>query len=382
VTVTTPVTTAEPVTEPVTVTDPATPPLWHARRVTAGAAQDASEAAEALRVFGLMPDQLAGESAELLQIVDFDAAREVINSKHEEEPVTVTEAVPDVDTSPAAVRAWAKQERLRVASLGKIPQAIMNAYLAAHGVPLAEQARIARPTSAPLPAGQAKPKPAAPKPAPSKALRPPTTAQALDTLPEPAVTVPAPDVTPEPAPVTPPATGVTVEDLREQLDRLGAAFSAKQAEVARLIEERDRLQRGGAELGRQIERYLTWVLDATAMHDLIDEEGDGDWQLVWERLAELRPELEQVRAELAQQREENAGHLRKIARLERAIDLPLLPEPIADLLNAWHRLFEKASRVETEAGHTIAELALPALVTETADHVHDLIRLLDGDVTR
>ena len=59
------------------------------------------------------------------------------------------------------------------------------------------------------------------------------------------------------------------------------------AEIDRLIAERDMLKRGGAELGRQIERYLTWVLDATGMHHLIDEDGDGDWELVWERLAEM-----------------------------------------------------------------------------------------------
>jgi len=57
--------------------------------------------------------------------------------------------------------------------------------------------------------------------------------------------------------------------------------------VERLAERADALERGGRELGRQIERYLTWVLDATGMHHLIDEDGDGDWELVWDRLREL-----------------------------------------------------------------------------------------------
>jgi hypothetical protein len=78
--------------------------------------------------------------------------------------------------------------------------------------------------------------------------------------------------------------------------RLGESFTAHQAEALAeagllrdqaVIDERDMLKRGGAELGRQIDHYLTWVLDATGMHHLIDEDGDGDWELVWEQLAEM-----------------------------------------------------------------------------------------------
>lgn len=70
------------------------------------------------------------------------------------------------------------------------------------------------------------------------------------------------------------------------------------AEVDRLTGERDVLKRGGAQLGRIIDRHVEWVLDATDMHDAIDEDGDGDWELIWEKLAALRPDRDQLQARL------------------------------------------------------------------------------------
>lgn len=64
-------------------------------------------------------------------------------------------------------------------------------------------------------------------------------------------------------------------------------FGVTALEIGEFADRADALERGGRELGRQIQRYLTWVLDATGMHHLIDEDGDGDWELVWERLAEM-----------------------------------------------------------------------------------------------
>lgn len=410
------VTTVTPA-EPPTVTDPATAPLWHARRVTAGRAGDVTVVAELLALCGLLPAQLAGESAHLLGITDFDKARALLDETNEEDSMaTALDIAPDIDTSPATIRTWAKEQRLRVSAMGKIPQAIENAYLAAHGIPLAEQAKIARPT-----------------------------APGLDDLPvtvdEDAVTVTPPAVTPEPEPVTvepvtvtPEPDAVTAEpdpvtvetgpigtaivagwDGRHRvmrvdhsvrgevgwiavsawpLARFGILFEDDEisdfvpddmtslvAEVeqrtvefgakVKLAQEQartiERLESGGRELGRQIERYLTWVLDATGMHHLIDETGDGDWELVWERLAEMGREAARPAA----------------APPTVVSTLPgPLPDEIVELLRAWHALFEKADTVDTSAGHTLAEIAAPALVSETADQIHDLIRLLDGDVSR
>lgn len=68
-----------------------------------------------------------------------------------------------------------------------------------------------------------------------------------------------------------------------------------------LLAEVEKLRRGGKELGRIIERQCLDVLEITGMHHVIDADGDGDWGLVWERLAEMaaaRAEVEKLRGAL------------------------------------------------------------------------------------
>ena len=71
-----------------------------------------------------------------------------------------------------------------------------------------------------------------------------------------------------------------------------------EAEVRRLTEESERLKRGGTELGRILDRALMMALDASGCHDVIEEDGDGDWEVVWETLAGLRPRAEAAEAEV------------------------------------------------------------------------------------
>jgi hypothetical protein len=89
-----------------------------------------------------------------------------------------------------------------------------------------------------------------------------------------------------------------------------AAMAVADAEVTamarkaarRIVDERRELaryKRGGKTLGEIIEWQCRAVLDASGMHHLINEDGDGDWGLVWERLAELRPRLEAAEVKLA-----------------------------------------------------------------------------------
>ena len=67
-----------------------------------------------------------------------------------------------------------------------------------------------------------------------------------------------------------------------------AEFIAHSPEdIAALIGEVERLRRSGATLGLVIKEQCQAALDATGLHDLIDETGDGDWGTVWETVAEI-----------------------------------------------------------------------------------------------
>jgi hypothetical protein len=78
-----------------------------------------------------------------------------------------------------------------------------------------------------------------------------------------------------------------------------AELAPLRARVAELEAEVERLKRGGAELGRILDRTLRDALDASGRHDVIGDDGDGDWEVVWETLAELRPRAERAEAALA-----------------------------------------------------------------------------------
>ena len=58
--------------------------------------------------------------------------------------------------------------------------------------------------------------------------------------------------------------------------------------------ERDELakyKRGAKTLGEIIEKQCRDVLEVTGLHHLINEDGDGHWDVVWMRLFEMRDEL-------------------------------------------------------------------------------------------
>lgn len=77
----------------------------------------------------------------------------------------------------------------------------------------------------------------------------------------------------------------------------GANIVAR-AVMAVADEELAMYKRGGKTLGETIDWQCRAVLDATGMHHVIGEDGDGDWALVWEHLAELRPRLDAAEAKL------------------------------------------------------------------------------------
>ena len=66
-----------------------------------------------------------------------------------------------------------------------------------------------------------------------------------------------------------------------------AVITVADQEQAELRAELEKYKRGAQTLGHTIEWQCRAVLDATGMHHVIGEDGDGDWALVWERLAEM-----------------------------------------------------------------------------------------------
>lgn len=82
----------------------------------------------------------------------------------------------------------------------------------------------------------------------------------------------------------------TTEALADRI-RSEAAIADRPGQMDRLnqiADEVDRLKRGAETLGKVIEQQCQMVLDITGAHDLIDDDGDGDWGAVWDRLYELR----------------------------------------------------------------------------------------------
>jgi hypothetical protein len=87
--------------------------------------------------------------------------------------------------------------------------------------------------------------------------------------------------------------------LRAEVESRGEQICSLVDRKAVLRDEVERLRRGGSDLGKIIDRHCQMVLDATGLHDWIDEDGDGDWGAVWENLATLRPRAEAAEAKVA-----------------------------------------------------------------------------------
>lgn len=66
--------------------------------------------------------------------------------------------------------------------------------------------------------------------------------------------------------------------------------------IAELEAELEKQKRGGRTIGKAIDRTLKWVIEASNSEDLIGDDGDGDWEIVWDRLFQLRPDLDAANA--------------------------------------------------------------------------------------
>ncbi|WP_280474804.1 hypothetical protein [Nocardia asiatica] len=67
--------------------------------------------------------------------------------------------------------------------------------------------------------------------------------------------------------------------------------------LADLFDHIETLQRGGELLAHALKTYNQIALDVTGLHDVINENGDGDWQVVWENVADLGDQLARLRAD-------------------------------------------------------------------------------------
>ena len=75
----------------------------------------------------------------------------------------------------------------------------------------------------------------------------------------------------------------------------GAADAILAAGYSKHSEELAKYKRGAKTLGEIIEKQCRDVLDVTGLHHLINEDGDGHWDVVWMRLFEMRDELEDLK---------------------------------------------------------------------------------------
>jgi len=66
-------------------------------------------------------------------------------------------------------------------------------------------------------------------------------------------------------------------------------YETLQCRLREVTDERDRLKRGGAELGKSLVFWMNLAVEVSGSQDCIDEDGDGDWELVAERLAAMAP---------------------------------------------------------------------------------------------
>lgn len=80
--------------------------------------------------------------------------------------------------------------------------------------------------------------------------------------------------------------------------------------VRELVAELERARRACKTLSETVEKQCRMALDASGLHHLIDEDGDGDWGLVWERLAEHKAEVEKLRGAM----ETIRGHCTDLGR--------------------------------------------------------------------
>ncbi|MBF6515557.1 hypothetical protein IU421_14890 [Nocardia cyriacigeorgica] len=145
-----------------------------------------------------------------------------------------------------------------------------------------------------------------------------------------------------------------VEDVASTVRRFSATLDERDALRARVAELEDQAAAlADTEMERaRLSLYARHALDAAGLHHLIDEDSDGDWGAVWERLAEMGAELNGLR--------EVAEHHLKVIRKQQGETARLtaaLTEANDARAGALERIRELAARIaELEAQQPYREV--------------------------
>ncbi|MHA3724335.1 hypothetical protein ACXR2T_10690 [Leucobacter sp. HY1910] len=88
-----------------------------------------------------------------------------------------------------------------------------------------------------------------------------------------------------------------IEEARRQVAHI-VDKSKRERLISDLADALERSKRGGATLGQIIKRQGDDIVKITKSQDLIGDDGDGDWELVWERAFKMRADLDVLEARL------------------------------------------------------------------------------------
>ncbi|MCC3333530.1 hypothetical protein [Nocardia abscessus] len=141
-------------------------------------------------------------------------------------------------------------------------------------------------------------------------------------------------------------------DLLHERGRL----AARVAELERQVEQ---AREGGKFLGEAIAELNDIALDATGMHDAIDENRNGDWQAVWENVSDLGERLRAAQRRIADLQAMNSGAEHRIDELESDLVRIAKLEAERDSARAQFGLLfdflaERGASFDTERGKVVA----------------------------
>jgi hypothetical protein len=107
-----------------------------------------------------------------------------------------------------------------------------------------------------------------------------------------------------------------------------------------LFDRIETLQLGGQTLGKSLVTLNQIALDATGMHDVINENGDGDWGAVWENVADLGADLRAARKRIAEVEAERDAAISIARSNSHALD-----KARAELTRSWADREEELSAI-------------------------------------